>query len=337
VIKALRLKGPGDVYLVEEPRPVPGPHESLVRVATVGLCGSDLHWFGQGNIGDAQLTSPLVLGHELGGTVEGGPLDGQRVAVDPAVPCGSCERCREGFRNLCPQVRFAGHGTTDGGLREYLSWPTDLLYPVSESFSDETMALLEPLGVALHCLDLGHVRLGSSVAVVGCGPIGLMLLQVARAAGAGPILAVEPLLHRRRAAIHNGADQVLTPSEAREEGPVVSVVFEVAGNDEAVNISMGLVRSGGRLVLAGIPDNDVTSFPAGVARRKGLTIAMARRMNDAYPRAIRLVEHRAVELDALVSHRFTLADAPAAFAVAARREGLKTVVCVNPTGAGTSR
>lgn len=308
-----------------------------MRVATVGLCGSDLHWFGQGNIGDAHLTSPLVLGHEFGGVVEGGPLDGLRVALDPAVPCNSCERCRSGFRNLCTRVRFAGHGSTDGGLREYVSWPTELLYPVPEGFSDETIALLEPLGVALHCLDLGHVRLGSSVAVVGCGPIGLMLLQVARAAGANPVVAVEPLAHRRMAAAHNGADRVLTPSEAKDEEPDVDVVFEVAGNDEAVAICMGLVRSGGRLVLAGIPDNDVTSFPAGLARRKGMTIAMARRMNDAYPRAIRLVENHTVELDRLVSHRFTLSDAQTAFAVATRREGLKTVVCVNPTRTETTQ
>jgi L-iditol 2-dehydrogenase len=329
-MKALRLRGAGDVHLFEEPRPVPAPHESLVRVSTVGLCGSDLHWFGQGGIGDALLSVPLVLGHEFGGTVEGGPLDGQRVAVDPAVACNSCERCHQGNHNLCPQVRFAGHGTTDGGLRDYVTWPTDLLHAVPDGFSDEVVALLEPLGVALHCLDLGHVRFGSPVAVVGCGPIGLMLLQVARAAGAGPIVAVEPLLHRRTAAAQNGADVVLAPEEAHQAGTAVDVAFEVAGTDQAVAISMGLVRAGGRLVLAGIPDDDVTSFPAGLARRKGLTIAMARRMNDAYPRAVRLVERHAVQLDGLVSHRFALADAPAAFALAARREGLKTVVQVSP-------
>ena len=209
----VRLKRAGEVEVVDEPMPEVGPDESLVRVSTVGLCGSDLHWWGEGNIGDARLTRPLVLGHEFGGTVEGGPRDGRRVAVDPDIACLVCERCREGNENLCPYVRFAGHGATDGGLREYLAWPTALLHPVPDSFSDATVALLEPLGVALHAFDLGHVRFGSYVAVVGCGPIGLMLVQVARAGGASSVVAVEPLAHRREAARACGAAVVLAPEE----------------------------------------------------------------------------------------------------------------------------
>jgi L-iditol 2-dehydrogenase len=330
-VKAVRLKAAGEFEMVEEPRPVPGPGESLVRVSAVGLCGSDLHWFSEGGIGDAVLSRPLVLGHEFGGTVEGGTLDGCRVAVDPAIPCHACARCREGNPNLCPQVRFAGHGATDGGLREYLAWPTALLFPVPGTFSAAAVALLEPLGVALHAFDLGHVRFGSSVAVVGCGPIGLLGVQVARAAGASSVVAVEPLAHRRAAATRCGADVVLSPDEARGYRGEVDVAFEVAGTDDAVLTSMTLVRAGGRVVLAGIPDDDRTSFHAALARRKGLTIAMVRRMKDVYPRAIGLVRTGAIELDWLVSNRFPLAEAAAAFAVASRREGVKTVVDVEPT------
>ncbi|HMK96688.1 MAG TPA: alcohol dehydrogenase catalytic domain-containing protein [Acidimicrobiales bacterium] len=329
-MKVLRLKRAGELELTEEPLPSVGQGESLVRVGAVGICGSDLHWFGQGSIGDAVLSRPLVLGHELGGTVEGGPLDGRRVAVDPAIPDGTCPRCREGNTNLCPQVRFAGHGSTDGGLREYVSWPTELLFPVPDGFSDATVALLEPLGVALHSFDLGHVRFGSSVAVVGCGPIGLMMVMVARAAGASRITAVEPLAHRREAARRHGADLVLAPEEVAGQSAEADVVFEVAGNDEAVGESMALARAGGRLVLAGIPDADVTSFPAALARRKGLTIMMSRRMKEAYPRAISLVERKVMDLGPIVTHQFTLTQAPKAFEVAARREGLKTMVFAGP-------
>ena len=336
-MKVLRLKSLGDVELTDEPRPEVGPGESLVHVSAVGLCGSDLHWFGQGSIGDAVLSRPLVLGHEFGGTVEGGPLDGRRVAVDPAIPCNVCERCREGNHNLCPNVRFAGHGATDGGLREFLAWPTTLLHPVPDGFSDATVALLEPLGVALHAFDLGHVRFGATVAVVGCGPIGLMVVQVARAAGAGAVIAVEPLPHRRAAASRCGADLVLDPQRANEHYGEADVVFEVAGNDEAVATSMGLVRAGGRLILAGIPDDDTTGFPASVARRKGLTILMSRRMKDAYPRAMALVERKVMDLEPLVSHRFALEDAATAFETASRREGLKTLVIVNQTDAHLAR
>ncbi len=332
-MKAVRLKAAGQFEAVEEPRPVPGPGESLVRVSAVSLCGSDLHWFDQGGIGDAMLSRPLVLGHEFGGTVEGGSLDGRRVAVDPAIACHACERCREGNPNLCPRVRFAGHGATDGGLREFVAWPTALLFPVPDSFSAAAVALLEPLGVALHGFDLGHVRFASAVAVVGCGPIGLLGVQVARAAGAKSIVAVEPLAHRRAAAARCGADVVLSPDEAKVYKGEVDVAFEVAGTDDAVLTSMTLVRPGGRVVLAGIPDDDRTSFHAALARRKGLTIAMVRRMKDIYPRAISLVERGVIELDWLVSNRFPLAEAAVAFAVAVRREGVKTVIDVEaPAG-----
>jgi L-iditol 2-dehydrogenase len=325
-MKAARLSGPGVIAVVDEPRPEPGPGESLVRVGAVGLCGSDLHWFGEGGIGDALLSRPLVLGHEFGGTVEGGPLDGRRVAVDPAIPDYTCERCREGNTNLCPQVRFAGHGTTDGGLREYITWPTGLLHPVPDNFDDATVAMLEPLGVALHCLDLGHVHLGSSTAVVGCGPIGLMLVQALLTAGVSRVVAVEPLEHRRDAAARSGAQLVLRPDQAAAHPAEVDIAFEVAGTDDAVAITMQLVRAGGRVVLAGIPDDDRTTFPAALARRKGLTMAMARRMKEAYPRAINMVERGVVDIDWLASKSFALADAAEAFAVAARREGLKILV-----------
>jgi L-iditol 2-dehydrogenase len=325
-MKVARLKGAGRIEITEEPVPVPGPGESLVRVSAVGLCGSDLHWFGQGAIGDAVVKQPLVLGHEMGGRVVGGPLDGRLVAVDPAVPDNVCARCLEGNRNLCPNVRFAGHGLTDGGLREFMAWPTELLFPVPEHMNDLTVALLEPLGVALHAFDLSHFRFGSSVGVVGCGPIGLMLVQVSRAAGASRIVAVEPLAHRREQAARAGADVSLSPEECEAAAGELDVVFEVGGNNASVAESMHLVRFGGRVVLVGIPDDDTTTFPASLARRKGLTIAMSRRMKDAYPRAVDIVERKVVDLGPLVSATFALTEVERAFDVAMRRDGLKVVV-----------
>ena len=152
-----RLHGTGDVRVADEPVRAPEPGESLVRVEAIGVCGSDLHWFEEGGIGDARLTRPVVPGHEFAGVVEGGPLDGRRVAVDPALPCGVCARCREGHRNLCPNVVFAGHGDCDGGMQQYLCWPTAALHPLPDGFDGATGAMLEPLGVAIHAHDLGHV------------------------------------------------------------------------------------------------------------------------------------------------------------------------------------
>lgn len=323
-MRTARLTGAGAFALQDEPDPVAGAGTSLVRVTAVGLCGSDLHWYSEGGIGDALLTRPLVLGHEIGGVVVGGPRDGQRVAVDPALPCERCATCRTGHRNLCPDVRFAGHSDTDGGLQELLAWPDSHLHAVPEAMASAAVPVLEPLGVALHALDLGHVRLGSSVTVVGCGPLGLLLLQVARAAGATHLTAVEPLAHRREAALAHGADVAALPGS--DLPPDADVVFEAVGSAEAVTQAVAAARPGGRVVLVGIPDDDRTAFPAGTARRKGLTLAVARRMGEVYPRALRVVDRGLVSLDPLVTHAFPLADVTAAFSSAAARTGLKTVV-----------
>jgi L-iditol 2-dehydrogenase len=274
----------------------------------------------------------LVVGHELAGVVEGGPRHGERVAVDPAIPCGRCETCADGYGNLCPTVQFAGHGTLDGGLRRYLTWPTARLYPLPDALSDADGALLEPLGVAVHAMDLSHLRVAGTVAVVGCGPIGLMLVQLARVAGADTVVAVDPLPHRVAAALRYGADHAFAPAAltgstwAELTGRGVDVAFEVAGNDDAVRVALEAARPGGRVVLVGIPDGDQTAFPAAAARRKGLTLALSRRMNHVYPRSTRLVERGRVDVSSLVTHRYPLARTAEAFKVAASREGLKVVV-----------
>ena len=333
-MRAARLFGAGDIRVVTEPAPTPGPGESLVRVTAVGICGSDLHWYTEGGIGDARLADPLVVGHEAGGVVISGPRAGQRVAIDPAVPCGACEQCSDGHGNLCPTVRFLGHGATDGALREYLAWPDHLLHPVPDQLSAADVAMLEPLGVAVHAHDLGHAHLGASVVVVGCGPIGLCLLQVARAAGAARVLAVDPLPHRAQAALDLGADAVLPHEPAAFEaalaeatdGRGVDVAYEAAGPDGAVRLAIDAARPGARVVLAGIPDSDTTTFSASVARRKGLTLVMVRRMKEVYPRATALAASGRVDVRSLVSHTLPLGDSAQAFEIASARAGLKVVV-----------
>lgn len=333
-MRVARLHGVNDVRLHTEPLPEVPEGSSLVRVASVGLCGSDLHWYSDGGIGDATLRSPLVLGHEFSGVIEGGPRNGERVAVDPAIPCRRCETCADGNRNLCPEVVFAGHGSTDGGLREYVAWPDRHLITIPNTISYDAAAVLEPLGVAVHAIDLGHIRLGATVAVIGCGPIGLLLLQAVRTAGAARVVAIEPLPHRREAARRFGADAVLDIGEARDPSLFydaltprgADVVFDVVGSTAAIDTAMHAARPGGRVVLVGIPDDDRTEFTASIARRKGLTIAVVRRMKDVYARSIQLVVSGAVDATSLVTHRFELTQADAAFRSAAAREGLKVVV-----------
>ena len=324
-MKVSRLNGAGDLRLGDEPLPDVPAGYSLVRVTAVGLCGSDLHWYAEGGIGDARVEHPLVLGHEFAGVVEGGPRHGERVAVDPAMPCERCASCRAGHHNLCPHVRFAGSGAQDGALAEVVAWPTELLQPLPDELSDVDGAMLEPLGVAIHAVDLGHVRLGATVGVFGCGPIGLLLIQVARAAGAARVVATDPLPHRVAAARRWGADDAVGPEDAGGLGDV-DVAFEVAGRNDAVDAAIAAARPGARVVLVGIPDDDRTTFSASVARRKGLTIVLVRRMKDVYPRAIALVRQQRVDVGGLVTARYPLGAVDEAFRVAAARAGLKVVV-----------
>jgi L-iditol 2-dehydrogenase len=330
-VRVLRLHGRGDLRLHEEERPGPQAGETLVRVGAVGLCGSDLHWFGEAAIGETPLTRPLVLGHEFAGVT----ADGRRVAVDPAVPCQTCPLCLEGHPNLCEGIRFAGHAENDGGLREWVAWPERCLVPLPAGLTEADGALLEPLGVALHAADLAHLRPGARVGVFGCGPIGLLIVQVARLCGAGQVVATDlgDRPHRLEAARRLGALAFAAEGgrEARAirdavGGRGLDVALEAAGENAAVDAAVEAVRPGARIVLAGIPAEERTSFVAAAARRKGLTLALARRMKHTYPRAIRLVESGQVDLGSVVTHRFPLERGAAAFAVALRREGLKVLI-----------
>ncbi len=337
-MKALRLHGGGDLRLADEPAPVPGPGEALVRVTAVGICGSDLHWYDESRIGDAVLTRPLVLGHEAAGVIVGGVRAGQRVALDPQVPCGDCETCASGRGHLCQQVRFLGHSVTDGAMRELMAWPEANLVPLPDTIDDVAVAMLEPLGVAIHALRLARVRPGDSVGVFGCGPIGLILVQLAWAAGATTVVATDRLPHRLEAARRLGAVAALVDGGAERDalraatsGRGVDAAIEIAGDGDAIETAIHLARPAGTVVIAGIPAGDHSTIAASIARRKGLDLRFSRRMNRTYPRAIALAQAGAVSLPALVTHQYALADFEAAFRTAARRDGLKVVI--NPSEA----
>jgi len=324
-MRSVRLFGPRDLRLVEEPTPRPKPDEALIRVRSVTVCHSDIHYYRDGRIGDTISDVPLVLGHEFCGEVVSVPAGAEHIkpgdllAVEPAVSCGHCRYCREGNPNLCMNLLFAGTPPLDGGLREYVAYRPEFLFPLPAEFNADDGAMLEPLGVALHSWDLGRLRVGETVAVVGCGPIGLLLVQLARLAGATQILAVEPLAYRRERAAEFGAI-ALSPDEplARRAqeltgGHGVDVAIEVAGTVAAQEEAALMVKRGGAVVMVGIPPEDQLVLTHHIIRRKGLTLKIARRMKHTYPRAIALVQRGMVEVRSLVTHHYSLAESDAAF------------------------
>jgi len=302
--------------------------------------------YSHGQIGDTALESPLILGHEASGVVAATGQgvthvkEGQLVAVDPAIPCRTCEHCLQGNPNLCRDLRFFGIWPHDGVLREQLAHPASLVYPLQERFSAVDAAMLEPLGVAIHAVDLGHVRPGSSVSVHGCGPIGLLVLQAARAAGATYLIAIEPIPGRRAMALEGGADHALDADGSQVEqilrltdGRGVDVAFEAAGENRAVEDAVEAAKPGARVLLIGIPVDDRTHFRASAARRKGLSLLLCRRMKHTYPRAIALVQDGRIDLRGLVTHHIPFEQAPRAFDLVERRaEGvIKAVIEIPDT------
>lgn len=334
-MKALRLYDIHDLRLENVPEPQTAPGEIRLRTASVGICGSDMHYFNEGGTtGSLNLTRPLVLGHEFSAWIDEGPQKGQLVAVDPALPCGHCEFCREGNPNFCSHLKFAGAEDTDGALQEYLVWPQTALFPLPEGVTPQEGALLEPLGIAIHALRLGKVLPGMNVGVFGTGVIGLLMVQMAQLAGASRIFATDRLSNRLEYAGGYGATDLLladgTEAEqilSKTQGRGLDVVFEAAGDDGlAVEAAVQSAKRGATVVLIGIPTEDRVSFSASAARRRGLTIKLARRMKHTYPTAIQLVTRGRVDLKSLITDEFPLAQFQTAFEIAANRSGLKVLV-----------
>jgi L-iditol 2-dehydrogenase len=329
-MKAAFLYGARDLRLETQPKPQPGPDEVLVRVRAVGLCGTDIHYYRDGHVGPTTITKPLVPGHEFAGIVEevgelvSGIRVGDHVAVDPALSCGRCEPCLSGYPNLCVLNRFIGVPPCDGGLREYVAHPGHLVFPYPKDLSFVEGALLEPLGVAIHSVDLPRLRLGDTVAVLGCGPIGLLIADLARRHGASEVFCTDILPWRVQAAAERGADLALNAHEAdvvaeikkATHGRGVDIAFEVAGALETPQQAVDIVKPGGKVVITGINAEDKIPLHSTEARRKGVTLRIVRRMKHVYPRAITLASRNMVELASLATHRYPLDQVSTAFRIA---------------------
>jgi L-iditol 2-dehydrogenase len=311
-----------DIRLADLPRPVPQDGDVLVQVKAVGVCGSDIHSYVEGSTTGPTKVTPYVLGHELAGVIPAesaklsGLAVGTLVAVDPARPCMQCEWCHRGHTNLCPHVRFLGYAPTNGALAEFVSVAPSALHPVPPELQPADAAILETLGVAIHAIDLARLRFMETIAVLGCGAVGLLLVQLARLSGAGTIVAVDPLAYRTKLAMEFGADvacndysEVAAATDGRRADVVLEATDSASGFDQAVRSS----RIGGRLVLVGIPDGNEYTLNAAEARRRGLSIKFSRRMPEVYPRAIALAASGRVDLRPLATHRFTLEDTKKAF------------------------
>ena len=309
------LHGARDIRIDQYQPPQAGSGEFLVEVAAVGVCGSDLHYYKDGGIGAAKVVQPFIPGHEFSGwlTDDIPELDLQRgelVAVDPATPCHRCEWCFKGYHNLCPKVVFLGAPPYQGALTQEIIVQAHSIIKLPDSFRACEAAMLEPLGVCIHAMDLASVKLQESVAVLGCGGIGLGVIQLLANSSCGTILAVDPQAHRAQKALECGATECASSIDeikAYTNDRGCDLVIEATNSPDGFSQAVRAAAIGGRLIMVGIPDgDDYSSLSASELRRRGLDIRFSRRMGNVYPRAIELVEQKQVDVESIVSHHVSL-------------------------------
>ncbi len=328
-MRAAVLTGPGKIEVRDWPKPdIREKTDVLLRAKTVGICGSDLHYFSEERVGDTVMRYPVVLGHECAAVVEetGRGVKhlkpGDRVAVEPAVSCGSCDQCRAGRANTCRALSFLGHPKErSGALAEFVVMPEENCYPLSGRLTFAQATLAEPLSIALHAANLAGSLKDRTVAVLGSGPIGLSVGLVALGEGAAAVYMtdrVEARLHV--AAREAGATWTGNPLEVNIVKEILGrvsggldIVFECCGKQEALDQSVELLKPGGTLVLVGIPLEDRVSFDISRLRRRELRLQNVRRQNRCVGPALRMIEDGRIKVDFMASHTFRLDEAQKAF------------------------
>jgi L-iditol 2-dehydrogenase len=337
-MKAAFLTGLREVEIREAPEPkLTGPRDVLLRIDTVGVCGSDVHYYTTGRIGSAVVEYPFIVGHECAGTaLEVGSevtkvRPGARLAIDPLVACGRCDQCQAGRSHTCRNQRFLGlPGQLAGSLVEFLVLPEECCYPIPPSMTLDEAVVVEPLSIGLYAQRMAQLQPGATIAILGAGPIGLSVLIACRAASACTAYVTDLIDERLRVASQYGAVWTGNPKQRdvvkaiREAEPLgMDFVFECAGEQETVNHAVELLKPGGTMLIVGIPEVDRIDFPIHTLRRKELTIRNVRRQNQCMRPAIDMVASAKVNIAALMTHRFSLAETKAAFdLVAGYRDGV---------------
>jgi len=343
-MRAAVLEGVRNVVMRDVPAPaLRKDTDVLLRVEAVGMCGSDIHYYTTGRIGSQVVQYPFVVGHEFGGTVltVGHAVTrvkpGDRVAVDPAMPCFACDQCRAGRFHTCRNMPFLGcPGQASGCLCEWIVMPEASCFIVPKAFTAEDAALVEPLSIGCYAVGLSALTPRSHIVIQGCGPIGLSILFAARQAGVAHVTVSEPLDCRRAAALRFGANSAVAPgaltADLAEHEPLgVDFVFECCGQQEAMDQALPLLKPGGTLMLVGIPGVDRVSFSIDLLRRKEIRIQNVRRQNECVEAAIALLE-TCPDARAMITHHFEAEHTAEAFeTVAGYRDGvIKAMVRFSP-------
>jgi L-iditol 2-dehydrogenase len=328
-MKAMVLTGIRQMEMVDRADPViKNDKDVLIKLGVVGVCGSDVHYYNSGQIGSQVVEFPFLVGHECAGIVEavGAGVDklkpGDRIAVEPAISCWKCDQCLAGRHHTCRELKFLGcPGQIDGCLSEYMIMPEECCFKIPDDITLEEAAISEPLSIGVYAVKKSIPMKGAKIGILGCGPIGLSVLGSAKAQGAEKIYVTDKIDERLAVGSTAGADWIGNPdktdvvAEIIEQEPLLlDVVFECCGQQDAVFQAMKLLKPGGKLLLIGIPPTLTNwEIPVDVTRRKEICIQNIRRQVDCVQDALDMIADKSIPVDHFVTHRFSFADAKAAF------------------------
>lgn len=325
------LTGIREMELVSSPVPeIRNTNDVKIKLTTIGVCGSDIHYYAEGKIGSQVVQYPYPVGHECSGIIDevgenvSNVKVGDLVVVDPSVHCGKCDQCLAGRPHTCRNNKFLGcPGQLDGCLADYIVMPNFTCFPVSGKLNPVQAALIEPLTIGVYAVNLSQIMdTNVAIGIFGAGPIGLSILMKLLANGHSNITMIEPREYRLEKAKEIGANYLINPEKENVEQKIIAqeellldVVFEASGEQEAVTNAIKILKPGGKLVLVGIPPEAQYTFNMDLMRRKELTLVNVRRQNHCVEETIELVVSGKIDVEKMVTHNFTLEETATAFAI----------------------
>jgi L-iditol 2-dehydrogenase len=341
-MKAMVLTGLNKIEIIEKPVPeMINPDDVLIRMKSVGICGSDIHYYKEGNIGSQIVKYPFTVGHEGAGIIEktgrsvSNLKPGDRVAIDPAMPCFSCEQCKAGRFHTCENLRFLGcPGQAEGCLSEYLVMPAASCFLLNKNSSLDQGALSEPAAIGVYAVKLSVPMKHAKVGILGSGPIGISVLLPALHLGAEKIYMTDKLDERLLIATDMGAHWTGNPDKTdivkdilNKETHLLDVVFECCGKQEAADQAVKLLKPGGKLMLIGIPSFSRWSFEADDLRRKEICIQNVRRQNESVETTLKMISDGSIKPDKMQTHTFQFEQIKEAFElVAGYKDGVMKAI-----------
>ncbi|KAL3276729.1 hypothetical protein HHI36_012099 [Cryptolaemus montrouzieri] len=341
------IYGINDLRLENRPIPSLKPNQVLLQMESVGICGSDVHYLTEGKIGPFVVTKPMVIGHEGSGTVVQigenvrNLLVGDRVAIEPGVPCRLCAKCKEGRYHLCPHIFFCATPPDHGNLQRFYAHDSDFCFKLPKSMDSNEGAIVEPLACACRACRRGRVRIGSTILVLGCGPVGLMVLMAAKAMGAKKAVVLDNKEYRLVKAAELGADYTLDTSKLTEHEIVeyiirslcgkASISFECSGAELCVRVGMLATQMGGKFIIVGCGADEM-KLPFMPAALSEIDMKGVFRYVNEYPTAIELIRTNKVKAKEIITHHFKIEESKEAFELAKTGNGnpIKIIIHPNP-------